>query len=425
MIAAFNSVYTALQSFLSRSFWFANFLPVALFAFVHAIVAAIVVGPVNVWGVPLNFESSNLAKIGPGIVLAVVILAYLLAPLVPLLRNVLDGSQLPPLLHDWLRGARLADAYEKSRAIDERRDDASALRELKADAHDDGGRIRQAFQAGLALPGADDEASLRDARVALDRLNRALFSPGILADRTREAEAAMVAAFRRNRPEPRAGMPDDERRRAEEVNQAGDRYEDLLGKAAQEAEYRYEIVRVRNRALGALANPMATSIGDARLVAERYSSDVYGVDFSFLWPRLLAAIKAAKDDTMLSAIETARSTVDFAVMCVLLTATLPLVWFPAILYLGQPAWMFLAIGAATPIAFRFFLALAFEGQLAFGDVIKTAIDQHRFLVLKTLRQPEPQSRNEERRLWLRIKCAEEDARTADLVYIQPKPGAGG
>lgn len=425
MIAAFNSIYSALQSFLSRSFWFANFLPVALFAFVHAIIAAFVVGPIKVWGIPLNFESSNLAAIGPGIVLAVVILAYLLAPLVPLLRNILDGSQLPPFVHDWLRGARLADAYEKSKAIEERRDDASALRALKADAHDDHGRIRRAFQSGLALPSADDEPSIQKARLALDRLNRALFSPGVLRVRTREAEEAVVAAFRGNCPEPRAGMSDEAWRRAEEVNQAGDTYEDLLGKAAQEAEYRYEISRVRNRTLGALENPMATSIGDARLVAERYSSEVYGVDFSFLWPRLLAAVRTLKDDPMLSAIETARSTVDFAVMCVLLTVTLPLVWFPAILYLGEPAWMFLVIGAATPLGLRFFLSLAFEGQLAFGDVIKTAIDQHRFLVLKTLRQPEPQSRSEERRLWQRIKSAEEDARTADLVYVQPKAGGVG
>jgi hypothetical protein len=69
--------------------------------------------------------------------------------------------------------------------------------------------------------------------------------------------------------------------------------------------------------------------------------------------------------------------------------------------------------------------LAFEGQLAFADVIKTAIDQHRFLVLKTLRQPEPQSRADERRLWQQIKEAEADYRTTNLLYAKPAGGASG
>jgi hypothetical protein len=175
---------------------------------------------------------------------------------------------------------------------------------------------------GAALPDAEDGASLRAAVAALDRLRAAIFSPGTLEAPTKQAEAAIVAMYEHNCPEPKAGMGPEGRLRAEAVNKAGDEYEDLLNKAAQEAEYRHVIVKERNRALGALANPMATSIGDARLVAERYSVDAYGVDFAFLWPRLLAAIKASKsDDPTLTAIDTARSTVDFAVMCVLLTFT--------------------------------------------------------------------------------------------------------
>ena len=174
--------------------------------------------------------------------------------------------------------------------------------------------------------------------------------------------------------------------------------------------------------MSALRSPRATSIGDARLAVERYANDVYKVDFEFLWPRMLAAMKAEnKDDTMLEAIETARTKVDFAVLSLVLMTTVPMAWLPAILFHGEPAWLFFVIGVATPLVLQFFYELVYEGQLALGDVVKTAIDRSRFLVLRMLHQPEPLSRSEERALWARIAAAEGDGRTADLVYVRKAP----
>jgi hypothetical protein len=151
---------------------------------------------------------------------------------------------------------------------------------------------------------------------------------------------------------------------------------------------------------------------------------VYGVSFDFLWPRLLVAIRAEKaDDPMLSAIEAARSQLDFAVLSVFLAASIPALWLPVILCRGGSALVFLVIGAATPPVLAFFFRLVFEAQLAFGEIVKTAIDRSRFLVLKMLRQPEPLSRGEERHLWVRIARAEEDGRMADLIYLPATPAS--
>src|SRR5262249_15642902 len=111
----------------------------------------------------------------------------------------------------------------------------------------------------------------------------------------------------------------------------------------------------------------------------------------------LVAMKGEKaDDPMLEAVEQARSKVDFAVLSLVLAASIPAVWMPSLLARGGPAWLFFVIGAATPPDLMFFYELVFESQLAFGEVVKTAIDKSRFLVLKMLRLPEPLSRSEER-----------------------------
>jgi hypothetical protein len=149
------------------------------------------------------------------------------------------------------------------------------------------------------------------------------------------------------------------------------------------------------------------------------------VNFDFLWPRLLVAIRDQKsEDPMLSTIDAARGQVDFAVLSIFLAVTVPVVWEPIILARGGPAWLFLAIGAATPLALRFLYGLAFEAQLAFGDIAQTAIDRSRLLVLRMLRQPDPPSRGEERRLWARIASADADARSTELLYVvAPASGA--
>ena len=205
------------------------------------------------------------------------------------------------------------------------------------------------------------------------------------------------------------------------TSEAADQFEALLSTARQEAEYRYQIVQARVRVAAALENPRATLIGDARYVVESYAQEVYLTDFNFLWPRLLVAIRAEKaDDPVLTAIENARAQSDFAVLSLVLAASVPAVWLPALLAYGVQAWLFFAIGAATPLALRFFYELVFENQLAFGDVVKSTIDRSRLSVLKMLNLPQPTSRSEERALWERIRLAEADGRTADLVYLPAK-----
>jgi hypothetical protein len=426
VIGAFNSVYDALKGFFSRGFWFATFLPVALFAALHLLVAALTLRSITVFGISLNLDKENplaqLATAGPAIVVILVIVGYALQPLMPRLRGLLDGSLLPAGLHDWLRRERLVEANAMRLRIAAARTDLIKLESLSDNAHEENGKLRTAYRAAELLPGASDGAVIARADQALKALQQAIFRKEAMATAAENTHTAVLAALAVNNPKqdalPPAATADDKTRSAR-TNAAAEQFEGLLVDMANEALYRYQIIQTRIRVAGALENPRATLIGDARLVVESYARGVYQVDFDFLWPRLLVAMKADKaDDPVLEAIETARAQVDFAVLSLVLAASIPAVWLPTLLAHEGPAWLFLVIGAATPLVLSFFYNLAFEGQLALGDVVKTAIDKSRFLVLKMLRLPEPATRSEERALWRQIANAEDDGRTTDLIYLK-------
>jgi hypothetical protein len=74
---------------------------------------------------------------------------------------------------------------------------------------------------------------------------------------------------------------------------------------------------------------------------------------------------------------------------------------------------------ASPLLLQFFFRLAFESQLAFANVVSTAIDSGRFAVFGMLRVQEPSSRSEERALWGRI------AGNGELLYAPQEASRGG
>ncbi len=82
-----SNVIEVFKGFFSRSFWFANFLPVAMFAFLHPVIAWWVIP-----GIPLaewaRSEPSSLTYF-PVAFAVLVVAAYALTPIVPLLRGLL------------------------------------------------------------------------------------------------------------------------------------------------------------------------------------------------------------------------------------------------------------------------------------------------------------------------------------------------
>jgi hypothetical protein len=197
----------------------------------------------------------------------------------------------------------------------------------------------------------------------------------------------------------------------------------LLQDARRDADHRWRTLAVRHRGL-ALNDPQATQIGDARVLVQSYPSNVYGVDFDYVWPRLQLVVP--KDSPLNERIATAQGQVDFAVLTLSLSLLFSLFWLPLLAVYAASPWPVLLLGAAMPLVVLFFYQLLFESEAAFGEVVKLVIDQHRLdLLTKVLRQPMPATLFAERRLWERLVLAEQPGTGTDLTYRHPSPGAAG
>ena len=415
MIGAFNTIYTALQGFLSRDFWTSTFAPVAFFAAIHTLIATALSQSFTF--AALTSDASPLAKNLVLVVLGLVLVGYLVQPLLPLLRGLLDGSLLPAVIHDWLLVNRRPAINAEQSALTASLTMRTSLRTFAAELQDPTGAYRVAYVASQSLRTATRVDVVEKAEAEIEFLGSLMIRNAFPSRSQLDgARAAVLAALLLNDPSLPAGSADGAL--SLRLSEAADRLQDRADAAVQMAEADYDSRMARLRVADALRQPQATALGDARFVAERYSEDVYAVSFDFIWPRLVLAIRAdAKDDPCNAAIEQGRARCDFAILSVVLSCSVPLFWLPFMLLRGGPGWLFLIIGGGTPAVVQFFYRLAFEAQLAFADIIKTTIDRHRFLVIKMFRQPMPASRNEERLTWALIRNAEQNAALAYLSYV--------
>ena len=199
MITAFNSVYASLQGFLSRSFWFATFLPVALFCALHAAIAHGVVGPIPWLSGLFEKGGSELATAWTIVIVALVVMSYALLPFMARFRGLLDGSQLPAWLHDWIRKRRLADARATIAELTAARNEVSALEGLKQELRD-GGRLRRAYRGAEKLTQAVDRVTVDQAKERVGRLRNALTASRRLREAVQNALDAVVRALESNNP---------------------------------------------------------------------------------------------------------------------------------------------------------------------------------------------------------------------------------
>jgi hypothetical protein len=418
MAGIINSAVTALQGLFPRLFWLGVVVPVGLFAALHLGLAALTFAAVRK-AIATAAESTLWVAALP---LGVIVLAFLLQPLLPLLRGWLDGSQLHAALCAWLQDARIAAVRRRRAEWTAARDVAGAF----ADAERDGDRAAAAAHAaGTALPRAADEAATAAAETAIAAARKPL-DRGQLPDAAalQAAVAATGAALRANNPDPVALQALDPTAPAAALalsartGKAGEALVLLLSDAREVAEERFKAATDRLRGVPLDAAVQPTRMGEARRAAERYAEDAYGADFAFLGPRLL--IHLPKDSVIAEQLVAAQAALNAAVLSVFLAVTL-LPWLGVLAVHGE-SWVGLALVALGAPALAWgCLRLAIEAQFGLGEALKLAIDRHRLDVLKELHQPIPASRHAERELWGRIARAQADPRVVDLPYAPP-PG---
>ena len=400
-----STLLTTIQGLFSRRFWFGAFLPVAIAAIMHLMIGQHLFH----WpGIGTLMEAANATRLS--IVLACLVIgAYALMPLLPWIRGLLDGSLLPQSLHDGLRAGHAARAREARAAIEaayvshhlfigRRSDLASAL--VKA----------RAAGAARPSPAPDADDLLTQARTSLGELERSLRLGTPVPDAQVEVASALLEAALA------AANADDPHQTAlDGCHRAILR---LLDDLEAEAKIRADALADRSGSEIVLQQPQATAMADARNYTLRYSLDTYNVPFEFLWPRIQLVF--GTDKAIPDELAAARGQCDFAILTLVLIASVVVLWLPLLAWFDPSPWLLIAVGTIGPFAIWFCLGLAYQSELAQGELIRSVIDRYRFDVLKTvLRLPMPATLEEERQQWDMVMRTQAPRLRQNLTYKHP------
>ncbi len=409
MPGIFGQVFSAFQSLLSRGFWFGSFLPIAVFAALNlALVTAVFPGVVKLEDV----VRADWIWLAPVLLVGLVVVAYALGPLIPLFRDLLDGRGLPEVVQRALRLRPLKLRRQAEEALDAATDLASRLVELRQSANLD---LQAARAEGLALGTTGAPAAIGRAEQAAQRLAQLLNIGALQSSDAPAAEAVrrVADALRSNTSTPGAAADAALVVRLATVHR---RIIDLLRQAAEAGDLFRQRQQDQVRRLPRDAQP--TQVGNARARAERYCREMYGGDFSYIWPRLLFVIP--DNDAAAQRIEAAKALIDFAVLCLVLTTTLLLVWLPLLASRGRSPWLFLTMGGFGPLLIGFFYRLVVETQISFGGVVQGVVDRFRFELLKMLHVKAPATLVDERLIWAWLQAAADgEPVNADVIWSLP------
>lgn len=413
-----NDIIGVFKGFFSRNFWFGNFLPVAMFSFLHLCIAWLVIPGISLttWA---QTDPKALTYF-PMTFAALVVLAYALTPIIPLVRGLLDGSLLPERIHEALRREHFVSARAIRRrinnAVDRFKEMGYWLQVLPP-------RIWEARKKGNAGRTVKDRPAIDRVAATITSLqNRFDAGDALEVNELRAAAGSMIAALEINATELPEGHADQAS--AERLDRLQVQLVELLKDSETDAENRLAALQTLYSRT-AYDNPQATRMADTRFLVEKYPADAYSVDFDYIWPRLQLAIPTKGDQADIGSfaekLGSARAQIDFAVLSLALSVTIPLAWLPYLAWAGTDPVLFLVIGGTAPLFIIFFYHVAVESQIAFGDVMKAAIDNYRLDLLGVnLRQPLPATLSDERELWTRLQAIDE-VPAYDLTYHYPKP----
>lgn len=432
----FTALIDSFKGFFSRSFWFGSFLPVAILAAAHFGLSALI----------FNFPTADQIKAGigdtPGLALlvfvAVVILAYAIGPLTPLFHGVLDGTLMPGVLHDHLRRERSEQwrnqvaEYREAQArfatvSDERF--TEQLRAARKKLEDAGNDAKEPLspdrraQLGKGIETAEKE--LEKLKQKAERLwDKGLeAAPPVDLKELADAKEAVIRALHEDVAALDKSEPDSRwMARADCLTR---KFHSLHREAKTEARHRYIAVARRMPNLD-LHDWQPTRLGDARYRRDRYARDTYGASFDFLWPRIRLAIgDGDQDDSkgLPRSVADGAARTDFAALLLVLSLTIPAVWLPVIIAYNKSVVAFLAIGLATPVVIAMCYELLIRSEMAFGEIVQTAIDRYHLAVFPLLGIPLPATLSAERELWSRLERASWSGPSTELVY-RHQPAAG-
>jgi hypothetical protein len=412
-----TDILTTFKGFFTRTFWFGSFLPVAIFAGIHLLVASWLGTGIDLASL-ISADSNKLIGV-PLAMFALVVVAYAATPLIPLVQGLLDATLLPQWVHDWLRREHLVEARAARRLVNAATAQFNQMGELNARLS---ASLQVARNAGNEHGASPAAGVLGEVGKKIDAMCQS-FDRGWppAAEKLTEAADELDPILRANKTRLPANAADAQRAAGTQLSSAQTKLMELLKDAESNAAHELQTLLARNSRI-AYDNPQATRMADLRLLSEQYCSKAYGVDFDYVWSRLQFVVPAqsgsGNTDSLSDRLATARAQVDFSILSLALSLTVPLVWLPYLAWTGESPVKYLVIAAAAPLLVCLFYFVALESRTAFGDVAMAAADMHRFALLSGLHLAMPASLADEREVWGDLQRIEL-IRDLNVIYKHP------
>jgi hypothetical protein len=416
----YGTIFEKVQTLLSRTFWLGNFFPVFVFALLNLAIAWLGVDGFAAWLAKQWTDVKVFSAVPAFGLIAIGILAFVLAPLIPVFRKALEGELLSQGIIDTLK----AECTEQANALQAQ---VRAAKEKFAFFDREPTNAKDTFRDARQVAGPRNDyspASSDAAKAAFDALiaawnagrtqrtyNARLPQRAIVERAVRDLRAALAQYPMQPDGNPVLVIAEGLDQMQRELQDTLQFFKDIAGRNLQrkEAEFRTSFV---------LSDIKPTLIGNARAAMEQYPAVAYFADFNFLWPRM--RIVLAKDDAISSAVDAASAQLDFAVLMTVLSLATAIAWLILLPFLGSSIVLYCVVGIVLPALVPFFYWLVAETQQAFGGVMEMAVDGLRFRLLSALRLPLPVTLEAEQRTWRNLQTALYSGLDTGIRFRQPK-----
>lgn len=273
-------------------------------------------------------------------------------------------------------------------------------------------RLREARVAGIAARRNGDPDAITRAEEALRplhekcELNRYITSSELIA-----AEERLFLALQHNCADAAQLQPPADASEIARSKKLGDLHRQMVNEVLPDARRiaarNFDSIAAERARLFATSDDeemsvdlQPTRLGNDAAALRSYCDTRYGFEFEFFWPRFLISIQ--KNTELSSAIVKAKIQLDFAVVALWLTLLFVIVWLPLLTIYGKSLVVLLVVAGLAPFAATGSLRLVHTSYSAFAEIVRSAIDTNRFMLLQALRRPLPVSTQAEKIVWEQV-----------------------
>lgn len=391
-----STVLDRLTSLTSKYFVVSAFVPVLAFAFVNGALMYGQYGWFQRWVRPqvtTSIRAFDLAIV----LIFLAVAAYVLSAINGFLRQLLEARYVAgsSRFGVWLRAGQVKRYHACRQRYLTARTSVTALGSVAWAA-----RLAAAAKMGAEkFPGRNYYAPNRDAAGILIPRLAAKVDAGerVSAGEVQKAAAELETALAMNDVNVRDGANDlaeDRRRLLKIIDAVMNDWSAYEVGTADYLQARFGVGLVDGAGSTGIA---ATAFGNVAASMDAYAMSRYRVNLNTFWSRLQSVVQ--EHAGFFATLQEAKAQLDFLVSIVWLAAITTAVWLVVLPATGHDWRIFLAVAAGGPLVMQLAYRAAIENYVAFGEIVRTAIDLYRLELLDALSIARPMRLAQERELW--------------------------